>query len=233
MNTRLHEHKATLYATYLTLAGQYHPDLVNEPKDAAEARFRKIEDAYEVLRDALCDAASDPASPGKRDRLSLRQDQAALARRHRKRGLEPLIFAVILLVLASFLSCCIMDIRQRMAMPSPWLSNLFASFNSAPQMLAANVGADFAQRPGRGDVASDAASLPSRPTEHPNHESDAISPAPPSPSGDLNAFGGPRLSGRAYRHDLSSRSWLPHDRPQARQNGCWRDRSIRGPCFPN
>src|SRR5215471_10553143 len=57
------EHKEALYAAFLALAGRYHPDIVKEQKDAAEAHFRKIEEAHEILRDALQSWAYDNAPP--------------------------------------------------------------------------------------------------------------------------------------------------------------------------
>ena len=58
-----HKHKEALYAAYLALAGRYHPDVVKEPKDAAEAHFRKIEEAHEILRGALQSWAYDNVPP--------------------------------------------------------------------------------------------------------------------------------------------------------------------------
>lgn len=37
---------------YRTLAKKYHPDVSTEPKDVAEAKFKEISEAYEVLSDA-------------------------------------------------------------------------------------------------------------------------------------------------------------------------------------
>ena len=36
---------------YRTLAKKYHPDVSTEPKDVAEAKFKEISEAYEVLSD--------------------------------------------------------------------------------------------------------------------------------------------------------------------------------------
>jgi curved DNA-binding protein CbpA len=44
-------------AAYRTLAKRYHPDAAKEPKEAAEALFRKIHEAYETLSDAQRRAA--------------------------------------------------------------------------------------------------------------------------------------------------------------------------------
>jgi DnaJ-class molecular chaperone len=44
-------------AAYRALAKRYHPDATKEPKEAAEAHFRKIHEAYETLSDAQRRAA--------------------------------------------------------------------------------------------------------------------------------------------------------------------------------
>ena len=36
---------------YRNLAKKYHPDVSTEPKDVAEAKFKEISEAYEVLSD--------------------------------------------------------------------------------------------------------------------------------------------------------------------------------------
>ena len=36
---------------YRTLAKKYHPDVSTEPKDVAEAKFKEISEAYEILSD--------------------------------------------------------------------------------------------------------------------------------------------------------------------------------------
>jgi hypothetical protein len=113
MTPHQHEHEAALYAIYLTLAGRYHPDVSGK---IAEVRLRKIEDAYEVLRDALRNVAPEAASPSRRDHPSLRQNQAALSGRRHKRRFEPFVFAVILVILAAALCYFILDIQRWMAM---------------------------------------------------------------------------------------------------------------------
>jgi DnaJ-class molecular chaperone len=46
-------------AAYRALAKRYHPDTAKEPKETAEAVFRKINEAYEILSDARRRAAHD------------------------------------------------------------------------------------------------------------------------------------------------------------------------------
>ena len=48
-----HGHEVALYAVYLALAERHRPDVAGEPGDAAEAYFRRIEEAHETLREAL------------------------------------------------------------------------------------------------------------------------------------------------------------------------------------
>jgi curved DNA-binding protein CbpA len=60
MIDRSNEHDVALYAAYLALAKRYRPDLGREPGDGADAHFRKIEEAYETLRDALRRLAYEP-----------------------------------------------------------------------------------------------------------------------------------------------------------------------------
>jgi DnaJ domain len=116
MTPHLHEHEAALYAIYLTLAGQYHPDVSEQPREVAKARLRKVKDAYEVLRDALRNVAPEAASPSGRDHPFLRQGQATLSARHKKRRLEPFVFVLILVTLAAALCYLILDIQHWMAM---------------------------------------------------------------------------------------------------------------------
>jgi DnaJ-class molecular chaperone len=46
-------------AAYRALAKRYHPDTAKEPKETAEALFRKINEAYEILSDSRRRAAHD------------------------------------------------------------------------------------------------------------------------------------------------------------------------------
>jgi hypothetical protein len=59
MTGRPNDHDVALYAAYLTLAERYRPDAAGEPGDAGAAHFRKIEEAYNILRDALRRMAFD------------------------------------------------------------------------------------------------------------------------------------------------------------------------------
>ncbi|MGA7806959.1 J domain-containing protein [Bradyrhizobium sp.] len=109
MSLHPHEHETALYAIYLTLAGQYHPDMSGEPREVAEIRLRRIEDAYEVLRDALRSVAPEATPPSRHGHPSLRQSQAALSERRRKGIFDSVIFVVVLATLAAALCYCIMD----------------------------------------------------------------------------------------------------------------------------
>jgi curved DNA-binding protein len=52
-------HADVVQAAYRALAKLYHPDVAKGPKDLAAARFRAINEAYEVLSDALRRAKYD------------------------------------------------------------------------------------------------------------------------------------------------------------------------------
>jgi hypothetical protein len=76
MITPQNDPNGALYGIYLDLAGRYHPDVVKGPRDIAEARFREIERAYEVMRDALREAPPVATTPKQNQSGSLSQSGA-------------------------------------------------------------------------------------------------------------------------------------------------------------
>jgi curved DNA-binding protein CbpA len=233
MITRLNNQNEALYAIFLALAGRYHPDLVGEPRDVAEARFRKIEEAYEVMRDALRSAESDAASPNQDENASSHRNRAALAGSHRKGRVELLIMAV-LLVAAAFLLCYwIMDIRHRIVLSSLPQTDLSQPSNPASQVLSANQGSDPARRPEDSHLQS-STSLLSGPATQQNsqsNESDTVASSRQPLPGDGNPPGRPAPLSRDNQNDWKFHAWQLHDRQQGQRQECWRNRSIRGPCF--
>ena len=211
-----HKHKEALYAAYLALAGRYHPDVVNEPKDAAEAHFRKIEEAHEILRGALQSWAYDNVPPNQHAHVfkvsAPHPNKAAFGDSEQGGKIERFIKSF--LVAAVLLFCCWMaDIPNRL-LPSP------------PQPSNQNHQSDVAQA-----ETSPQSSPASQPSDQ-KHEA-----VPDSPPGRPWLADGEPISRPApphgdYRGYSNFPAWRFHD-PQPRRplRECWRDRSMRGLCL--
>jgi curved DNA-binding protein CbpA len=120
-----------LYAIYLELAGRYHPDVVKGPRDIAEARFREIERAYEVMRDALREAPH-VAAPKQNQGGSLGQNRATV--RDRKGNVEILVIIAFLAVMPILLGYWIIDVWHRIADSSRWQTDPITMSNPPPQV---------------------------------------------------------------------------------------------------
>jgi hypothetical protein len=188
-----------LYAIYLELAGRYHPDVVEAPRDIAEARFREIERAYEVMRDALREAPSVAAAPKQNQGGSLSQDRATV--KDRRRNVEPLAIIAFLMAVAILLGYWVIDVWQRIAESSLWQANPITLSSPPPPIPRAEP--DPSQQPERSNPPSDATPLPPAPATQPSGGSQLPAvgpPAQPPPPGN-----GDPPNGRASR-DQDSRN---------------------------
>lgn len=239
-----HKHKEALYAAYLALAGRYHPDVVQEPKDAAEAHFRRIEEAHEILRDALQSWAYDNVPPNQHVHAfkvsAPHPNKAAFGDSERGGKIER--FIKIFLVAAGLLFCYwIVDIPNRLPPSPPQPGNQSHQPDVARQMADISPQSDpplrskdqnhqFNPTPLRGDMNQQ--SSPVSQQNDQKHEA-----APDSPTGrprpaDREPTSRPATPHGDYRDYSNFRAWRFHD-PQLRRllRECWRDRGMRGPCF--
>jgi hypothetical protein len=140
----------------------------------------------------------------------------------------------VLLVAAAFLLCYwIMDIRHAIVLSSLPQTDLNQPSNPASQVLSANQGADPVRRP-EGSHLQSSTSLSSGPATQQNsqsNESDAVASSRQPLPGDRNPPGRPAPLSRENQNDWKFHAWQLHDRQQEQRQECWRDRSIRGPCF--
>jgi hypothetical protein len=143
MTDRSDDHDVALFGAYLALAKRYRPDVGGEPEDAGHAYFRKIEEAYAILRDALHrmaydtpqgdqrfmvseniashhDKADEQATPQRQHpwqapafESSPRVSATALGEGERKGKVEQLIIKVFLVVAALLFCSWMADILNR------------------------------------------------------------------------------------------------------------------------
>ena len=176
MITPQNDPNGTLYAIYLELAGRYHPDVVNGPRDIAEARFREIERAYEVMRDALREAPSVAAALKQNQSGSLSQNRATV--RDRKGNVEPLVIIAFLAAVAILLGYWVIDVWHRIAESSHWQANPITLSTPPPPIARAEP--DPSQQPKDSNPQSGATSLPPGPATQPRGESQLPGVGPPA-----------------------------------------------------
>jgi hypothetical protein len=237
-----HKHKEALYAAYLALAGRYHPDVVKEPKDAAEAHFRKIEEAHEILRDALQSWAYDNVPPNQHVHAlkvsAPHPNKAAFGDSEQGGKIER--FIKIFLVAAVLLFCCWMvDIPSRL-LPSPLRPS---NQNHQSDVAQAEISpqSNPPLRPTDQNHQSDPTLLRSDPSQQSSpasqpsdqkHEAVLDSPRGRPWLADGEPISRPAPPHGDYRGYSNFPAWRSHD-PQPRRplRDCWRDRGMRGPCF--
>ena len=179
MITPQNDPNATLYAIYLELAGRYHPDVVKGPRDIAEARFREIERAYEVMRDALREAPSVAAALKQNQSGSLTQDRANVT--DRKGNVESLVIIVFLAAVAILLGYWVIDVWHRIAESSPWQASPITLSTPAPPIPVAPAEPAPSQPPKDSVPQSGATSLPPGPATQPSGGSELPGAGPPAP----------------------------------------------------
>jgi len=231
-----HKHKEALYAAYLALAGRYHPDVVKEPKDAAEAHFRKIEEAHEILRDALQSWAYDNVAPNQHVHAfkvsAPHPNKAAFGDSEQGGKIER--FIKNFLVAAVFLfGCWMVDIPNRL-LPSPPQPSSVAQAQTSPQSNPPLRPTDQNHQSDPALPRSDPRQQSSPASQPSDQRHEAILDSPPGRPwlADGEPTSRPAPPHRDYRGYSNFPAWRFHD-PQPRRplHDCWRDRSMRGPCF--
>lgn len=178
MITPQNDPNGTLYAIYLELAGRYHPDVVEGPRDIAEARFREIERAYEVMRDALREAPSVAAALKQNQSKSLTQNRATVE--DRKGNVEPLVIIAFLAAVAILLGYWVIDVWHRIAESSHWQANPITLSTPAPPIPIAPAEPAPSQQPKDSNPQSGATSLPPGPATQPSDGSKLPGVGPPA-----------------------------------------------------
>jgi DnaJ-like protein len=237
-----HKHKEALYAAYLALAGRYHPDVVKEPKDAAEAHFRKIEEAHEILRDALQRWAYDNVPPNQHVHAvkvsAPHPDKVAFGDSQQGGKIERFIKRFLVAAVVLFF-LWIVNIPNRLLPSPPQPSNQNRQSDVAraeispqpnPPLRSTDQNHQSDPRPLRSDP-SQQSSPASQPSDQ-KHDAvpDSLPGRPWLADGEPTSR--PAPPHRDYRGYSNFPAWRFHDsQPRRPLRECWRDRSMRVLCF--